>query len=29
MTGRDGYTVQGIGGERLAAYLANDRDRAR
>jgi D-aminopeptidase len=22
MTGRDGYTVQGIGGERLAAYLA-------
>jgi D-aminopeptidase len=29
MTGRDGYTVQGIGGERLAAYLANDRARAR
>jgi D-aminopeptidase len=29
MTGRDGYTVQGIGGERLAAYLANDRDRVR
>jgi hypothetical protein len=28
MTGRDGYTVEGIGGERLAAYLANDRDRA-
>jgi D-aminopeptidase len=26
MTGRDGYTVQGIGGERLAAYLASHRD---
>ena len=25
MTGRDGYTVQGIGGERLAAYLAHQR----
>ena len=25
MTGRDGYTVQGIGGERLAEYLANHR----
>jgi D-aminopeptidase len=25
LTGRDGYTVQGIGGERLAAYLAHQR----
>jgi D-aminopeptidase len=28
MTGRDGYTVQGIGGARLAAHLANHRGQA-